>query len=167
MSEKKRGIVDPLRTVDPVRKPPPAPAARPSGKKRIDLDEIDRDADLAIPNKFSIRTKHASFNITSTTATTDGEAFDILADCVADLFVVHAVATMLLASGIGVRCFDRMWNVPGEETPASTFKSGDSVIWFTEKPLDEGALVLARIMQSPYAASTLHQRGVVVMMTTS
>lgn len=74
---------------------------------------------------------------------------------------------MLTATGIGVRCKDRMFNVPTEDEVASTLKNATSCFWFVQKPLDQGVLVLARILRSPYAAPTLHRYGITVMMTAS
>lgn len=166
MSDKKpRGIVDPWRTVDPVHRPPKPP--RVPDKKKIDLEDIDRDADLVIPIKHVIRTTHACFEVTSKTASTLAEAFDVFAECICALFDVRSVSNVLMSAGIGVRCHDRTQNDPGKETPASTLKGGSSVIWFVQKPLNEGALVLARILRSPDAAATLHRYKVVVMMTAS
>ena len=164
MSEKKgRGVVDPWRTVDPVHPPKPAPPSR----KRIDPDEVDHDADLAIPNTIVIRSTHTCFNVTAVGIESDADAFNRLAECVADLFGIKDIAVMLYAAGIGVRCSDRMLNVPSEDVQTSTLKAGGSGLWFTEKPLDQGVLELARIMRSPYAASTLRRYGITSMMTSS
>jgi hypothetical protein len=167
MSDKKpRGIVDPWRTVDPVHRPS-KPARVPDQKTKIDLDDIDRDADLVAPNKHVIRTTHACFEVTSRTATTLAEAFDVFAECLIGLFNVRSAKDMLISAGIGVQCFDRSGNVPDKGAPASTLKGGHSTIWFVQKPVNEGALVLARILRSPDAAATLHRYKVVVMMTAS
>jgi hypothetical protein len=165
VSDKKpKGIVDPWRKVEPLR---PAPQVVTPSRKRINLDEVDRDADLAIPGKQVLRFMHACFDVTSTRVQTASDALDVLADCIADLFSIHDISAMLTAAGIGVRCKDRMFNVPSEEESASTLKNATSCFWFVQKPLDQGVLVLARILRSPYAAPTLHRHGVTVMMTAS
>jgi hypothetical protein len=165
VSDKKkgRGVVDPWRTVDPISVPKPVTPAR----KRIDIDEIDHDADMAIPVTCILRYAHVSFKITAVNLQTETDAFDLLANCVADLFLDTAVSPMLVAIGIGVRCRDRMFNVPSEDTAASTLKAGTSVLWFPDKPIDQGVLELARVLRSPHAAETLHKYGVTVMMTAS
>jgi hypothetical protein len=131
------------------------------------MDEYDHDADLAIPNTAIIRTTHACFNVTAVDVESEADAFNRLAECVADLFSVKDTAVMLNAAGVGVRCSDRMVNAPSEDVQTSTLKAGKSVLWFTEKPLDQGVLELARIMRSPHAASTLRRYGITIMMTSS
>jgi len=161
---KKRGIVDPWRTVEPLRQPV---RVEPSSRARINLDEIDRDADMAIPNKHVIRSKHVGFDVTSTRVQTDNDALDVLANCVADLFMVQGVSTMLVDAGIGVRYNDTVLNAPSEGAPASTLKSDASVLWFIGQPLDRGMLALAKVLRTSFAAPILRRFGIVVMMTAS
>lgn len=164
MSEKKgRGVVDPWRTVDPIKVTKPVTPAR----KRIDIDEIDHDADLAIPVTCLLRYTHACFKVTAVNLSSETDAFDLVASCVADLFLDSNVNPMLMAVDIGVRCRDRMFNAPSDVTPASTLKAGTSVLWFPNKPIDQGVLELARILRTPHAAETLQKYGVTVMMTAS
>lgn len=164
MTDRKKGIVDPWRTVEPVR-----PVIRPTRpeRKRINIDEIDHDADLVVPGRHVLRSTHACFDITSTRIQTEGDALDVLATCVATLFRIPAMAAMLKDGGVGVRCPDYMWNVPSEDIPASTLRSESSALWFAHKPLDQGMLTLAKTLRSHLAVETLRRYGIVVMMTAS
>lgn len=160
--KKGRGIVDPWRKVEPLRAPPRPQAVE---RERIDLDEIDRDADLADLGRYVIRSKHAGFDVTSTRVETPADALEVLADCICALFLNKAIGTALIEAGIGIRFRDRAWNVPSEETPASQLKGGNSTIWFIEMPLDQGMLTLAKILRTFSASPTLRRFGVVVMLT--
>ena len=166
MSDAKRGrgIVDPWRKVEPLRAPPRTPAVE---RERIDLDDIDRDADLAVPGRYIIRSEHACFDVTSTRVETPADALEVLADCVCTLFMNKAIGTTLIDAGIGIRFRDRAWNVPSEETPASQLTGGKAVIWFVEMPLDQGMLVLAKILRTIAVSTTLRRYGIVVMLTAS
>jgi len=165
VTKKNRGIVDPWRSVDMLR---PAPAPAPvSTRKKINLDEIDHDADLAIPGKYALRFKHVCFNMTSVRIHVSGDALDVFADCVSDLYTVRVLADLLKDAGIGVQRPGREWNVPAPEVPASTLKSKTACLWFIGETLDIGTLALARVMRSPHAAAALRRHGVVVMLTAS
>lgn len=162
MSEKRKGIVDPWRKVEPLH--PPPRVAR-TLRERIDIEDIDRDADLAIPGRYTIRSAHVAFTVLSVRVAVPADAMDVLADCVATLWLNREVGPALVAAGIGVRCKRGTWNVPSADEPASTLEGGASILWFIQKPIDEGMLVLARILRAPPAASTLQKFGVTVMLT--
>ena len=163
MTDKPKGIVDPWRKVEPLRKPerkPPTPAQQ----DRIDISDIDRDADLAIPGRHTIRFEHASFQVTSVRVETPKDALDVLANAVVDAWMIRPVGAAFTAAGIGVRYRERAFNVPSEESPASTIKGGNATLWFIGKPLDTGMLVLARVLRMPEAAAICKKHGVTVMM---
>lgn len=160
----KTGIVDPWRLVDPVRAPP---RPRPAERTQIDLDEIDHDADLAIPGQYTIRSRHACFHISSTRIEMVSDALDVLADCIAELYGNKTLGIALEAAGIGVRTKSGAWNTPSDDESASVLKSDDAIIWFIRKPADQGMLSLARILRSPIATPTLRKHGVTVMITSS
>lgn len=165
MTKKPVGIVDPWRTVDPLHpapKPPPTP-----GRRRIDLSEIDLDADLAIPGTYTLRFKHASFHITSTRLKTSADALGILVDSLMALIPLRDMASALRTAGIGIRQPTHDWNVPPANTPASTLATATQGLWFTGVDLDTGTLQLARIIRHPLAANTLRRHGIVVMLTSS
>jgi hypothetical protein len=155
--KKRRGIVDPWREVAPVR---PSPAA----KNRVDLEDIDLDADLAIPGQYTIRSKHVSFSVTSVKIDTPRDALVILAMCVAALWGVKVCREDLAQAGIGVRCGRVEWNPLLPETPASTLSVEDAVIWFRQVTLDQGMLNLGRILRRSEAAETCRRHGIVVML---
>jgi hypothetical protein len=165
MTKKTVGIVDPWRTVDVLRPTPvvPSPAA---GRRRINLDEIDHDADLAIPGQQVLRFEHASFNVTSKRIKTSTDAFHVLVNCVADLSLLRSVAEALQDAGIGVRVRNRTWNMPSTPERVSTLQCETSCLWFSETTVDGGTHRLARIMRSPPAAPALRQHGITVMLTT-
>ncbi len=160
MTRKPMGIVDPWRTVDPVHAPGRVSAPRP---ERIDLEDKDLDADLAIPGRYVIRSTHVSFDVVSVRVQTPKDALDVLADCIADAWLTRPVGNALAAAGIGVRSTHSSFHVPDERTPASTLKGGTGALWFVQKPLDQGMLVLARILRMPEVAAICKRHGVTVM----
>lgn len=161
MTERRKGILDPWRTVDSVR--PPERVVTPT-KERIDVAEIDFDADLAIPGRYGIRSTRVCFDIVSVHIATPMDALSVLANCIWDLHLIKPLGAALLAAGIGVRCRDRAWNAPTADAPASVLKSDDVAIWFVEKPLEQGMLILARILRIPEAAPLCKRHGVTVML---
>lgn len=162
MTERRKGIVDPWRTVDSVR--PPERVAAPT-QERIDIAEIDFDADLAIPGRYILRSAHSCFDVISIHIATPKDALSVLANCIWDAHIIKPLGEALLSAGIGVRCRDRVWNQPPTDAAASTLKSDDVTIWFVEKPFDQGMLVLARILRMPEGAHTCKRHGVTVMLT--
>lgn len=152
---------DPWRKVDPVRAP-----VRPTEeqRERVDVLEIDHDADLAIPGNYVIRSAHTCFNITSTRVHSPKDALDVLAECIIDVSRIKTVGDALLDAGIGTRCRKRSWNVPENDTPASVFKGGETTLWFVQMPIDPGMLVLARILRMPEAAVVCKKHGIAVML---
>jgi hypothetical protein len=159
---KKKGIVDPWRTVEPLR--PPVPPSLPV-RERINIEDVDRDADLAIPNKHVIRSEHACFDVTSTRIDTQTDALDLLAECIGVLFLDRQVKPLLVDAGIGVRCLRQAWNEPGPDVAASTLRGGDGVVWFIDQPLDHGMRALARVLRTSAAAPIVRRYGIVVMLT--
>lgn len=163
MTDKPKGIVDPWRKVDAVHptttRPPPTET-----QTRIDPDQIDFDADLAIPGKYVIRSEHTSFAVTSVKVATPQDALKVLIECILGLARIRTVGNAFVTAGIGVQLGKVLWNAPSGDTPASALRSGDNTVWFVEKPLDQGMLVLARLLRGPEAAAACRSHGIVVML---
>lgn len=157
---KKPGIVDPWRRVEPLV--PTRPVLTPA-QERINIADMDMDVDLRIAGRYVIRSPHASFDVTSLRIDAPGDAVAVLADCLIELSAVRPVAEALAAAGVGVRCADRMWNVPSDDEPSARLEGNNAAVWFAQRTLATGMLVLARILREPAAANTLHKHGVVVM----
>lgn len=155
-NDRPKGIIDPWRRVAPLR---------PSREDRIDLEDLDHDADLAVPLQHVLRSRYASFNVVSTRLTSPASALDVLADCVGTCWKIPALRDALIAAGIGVRCTLGAWNVPSEETPSSTMKGESGMLWFAHVPLDEGMRRLARILRQAAAATTIKAHGITPMLT--
>jgi hypothetical protein len=162
MSDKRKGIVDPWRKVPPLR-PGPRPA-RPEGRK--DLDGDWRDDDLAVPHKYVIRSKHVSFDVTSVRVETASDALDVLADCIAELWIDKHVGVALANANIGVRTRMIMYNAPTPEVKASRLESAHSMIWFIGDTIDEGMAKLGRILRHSAALPTTKRYGITTMLNT-
>lgn len=163
MTDKKRGIVDPWRRVDPFV---PSRAPAPQEGKR-DLDDSEwRDEDLAIPGKYIIRSKHISFDVTSTRIQVPRDALEVLADCVVELGKNKHVGIALINAAIGARSRMGTFNVPAPSVAASRLENGLIAIWFVAEPLDRGMAKLGRILRSSPALPTCRKHGIVTMLKT-
>jgi hypothetical protein len=161
MTDKPKGIIDPWRTVDPVHPPARERASRP---ERIDLEDIDFDVDLAIPGQYVIRSAHVSFRIVSTRLEEPKDALDVLITCILELAKTKLFNEAFRGAGIGVRRGNTEYNTPAPGAPASTLKAEERVIWFEQKSLDAGMLVLARILRMPECATACKKHGITVML---
>lgn len=155
----KKGIVDPWKQVAPLR-----PAPRPETSERVDLEDIDLDADLEIPGRYVLRSKHASIDIVHVRVESPRTALDVLADCLADLRKVKPLGAAMIAAGVGVRCRTGSWNIPQEGTPASILQSSNATVWFVGRDFDQGILALVKLLRESAASSTLRKWGIVPML---
>lgn len=155
----KKGIVDPWKMVQPLRPPP-----REERGERLDLDDIDLDADLEIPGRYVIRSKHASIDIHHVRVDSPRSALDVLADCLAELRKIKPLGAAMIASGIGVRCRTGAWNIPPDGTPASLLQSTNATVWLVGKDIDQGILALVKLLRESAASSTLRKWGIVPML---
>lgn len=158
MTDKPKGIVDPWKRVDPLRAPP-----RAARSQRIDLQDIDFDADLAIPGQYLIKSEYASINVVHVRVQQPADALDVLADCLVDAWTDKAIAQALLDAGIGVRGSAGMRNVPDEDTAASLLRGGACAIWFIGESVDRGMLTLVRVLRLPGAANAIKKWGITPM----
>jgi hypothetical protein len=165
MTNKPKGILDPWRRVEPLQpQKRSAPPSQTEERQRINIEDVDRDADLAIPGSYTIRTTHSSFHVVSVRVDTPKDALDVLADCVIEAWRIKPLGSALSVAGVGVRNRTYSYNVPVQNEQASTLKGGDATLWFVQKPLDQGMLILARILRMPEAAALCKKHGVTVML---
>lgn len=156
MSEKPRGIVDPWRRVAPLRAD-----SRATTSERKDLKDIDLDADLAVPGRYTLRSEHASIEVLHVRIETPKDALDVIAECLCDAARLPASATLLRDLNIGVRSRMTTWNVPA--TDASRIEGSTSTIWFAGRTFDHGMLALARVLRSPALAPMARKWGITPM----
>ena len=158
MTDKPKGIVDPWKRVDPLRAPPRAPRA-----ERIDLQDIDFDADLVIPGQYLIKSEYASVNVIHVRVQQPADALDVLADCIVDAWTDKAISQAMLGANVGVRGHGGMRNVPDEHTAASLLRGGECAIWFIGETVDRGMLALVRVLRLPGAARAIKKWGITPM----
>lgn len=156
MSEKPRGIVDPWRSVAPLR-----PGARPARGQRKDLEDIDLDADLAIPGRWTLRFEHASIEVSHVRVESPVDALDVVAECLREASRSAAPAALLRGLRIGVRVGSSAWNAPAAES--SSLEGESSTIWFAGQGLEHGVLALARALRSPSLAPIARKWGITPM----
>lgn len=152
---------DPWRHVEPLH--PKARPARDPGE-RINLEDIDLDADLAIPGRWVIRSEHACFDVVHVKVERPIDALRLLAQCILEIGAIKAVAAALTGAGIGAKAAGRKVNEPAADMPASQLAGDGVAVWFVQKPLDQGMLLLARILRSPAVAPIVRKHGITVML---
>lgn len=157
MSDRKSGISNPWDVKGAV-----APTEKSS--RKIDLKDIDFDADLAVPGKYVIRGRLAAFDVTHVGVHQPGDALYILADLLMHLFRTEEGIARLSAAGVGVYIDDNSFNEPDEGEPVSKLEAEHAVVWFRGVGLDQGMLELARVLKEPFAATSAKQWGVTPML---
>ena len=157
---KPKGIIDPWRQVDKLR---PSPRPAPTEGK-IDLEDIDLDADLQIPGRFVIRSEHASIDITHMRVESPRSSLDVLADCLAELRKIKPLGGAMISAGIGVRGRTGAWNVPPEGTAATVLQSTNSTMWFIGKDFNQGMLALTKLLRESVATPVVKKWGIVPML---
>lgn len=157
---KPKGIVDPWRQVDRLRQPP---RVEPTSSK-INLEDIDFDADLQIPGRHIIRAEHASIDITHVRVDSARASLDVLVDCLAEMRKVKPLGSSMISVGIGIRGRHGAWNVPPDGTEATVLQSSDSTLWFLGKNFDQGMLALVRLLRETAAVPIVKKWGIVPML---
>ncbi len=146
---------DPWRIVDPLRS---TPVERPTGK--IDLKDKDMDADLRPTRACIIRFRSCSFEIVGTDLYKPEDALARLVRCVAEL---KKASTTLLLGEIHPKVV--------ENTQAATLACGQHTLSFVGMTLDQGTLVLSRVLMAagrdPKLAPILRSNGITPMLRTT
>lgn len=159
---KKPGIVDPWRQIEPLKKPT---RPVPSPKEKKNLSDIDFDADLAIPGKYVIRSKHASISVTSVRVKLPKDALEVLADCLLELTAYPQLCMELKYIGLGIDTESKKFNMPSSASNASSLSSDTVTLLFNEQSLDHGILALVKILRASISATNiLNKHGVVPML---
>lgn len=151
MTTPKKGIVDPWRVVDPI-KPVARPAAVPT-KKKINLNEVDFDADLRVAETMTLSSRHGSVMLQSTHIQTANDGLRALVQCLFEILELYDGPELFDAAGIGFKLADRVWNEPplGVRAAAISSSAGyvpDVALWFHKTSYDSGMLQLLRLLNN-------------------
>lgn len=157
-----RKIPDPWRRVEPVISRPRAPA--PPTREKIDIMDVDLDADLAVPGTYAIRVADVTYHVTSRQVGAPQDALKILASCILELSRIPRCAEALKNAEIGATTDEGSFNRPPSGGQASSLKTDAAAVWFLDQPLEEGARALARILRSAEAIAVCKRLGIVVML---
>jgi hypothetical protein len=158
------GIRDPWRVVQPIE-PPPRSANGPG--KRIDVADIDLDADLAVPHYHVFRSRHGAVEVRSTAIETTGDALRELARLLAESWPTRGPE--ITAAGIGYWVDGDGRNVPADDAPLSALRAetpdapNHAAIYFTGQTFDDGMRRLIRVLKKSNPP-LLAKRGVTPMM---
>jgi hypothetical protein len=151
MTPPKKGIVDPWRVVDPI-KPPPKPAATFT-KKKINLNEIDFDADLRLPETMTLSSKHGTVMIKNTRISTANDGLRDLVQCLFQILELYDGPELFDRAAVGFKLADRVWlePPPGVRAAAVSTAPGympETALWFHKTSYDSGMLQLIRLLNN-------------------
>jgi hypothetical protein len=135
-----KGIIDPWRLVTPLQKKPEVPQ---DPKKRIDLTEIDFDADLCSLERYIFATPHGSILVTGRNITSEDSALLKLAQCLQDISSSNQGQALLLQADIGHTFGD-----PPPHTRLETKSKPYAAIYFRDQTYEEGMLHLIKLLNT-------------------
>lgn len=162
----RRGIVDPWRIVEPLYKPAPPPP--PPENKRIDLTQIDIDADLRAPQQCAIRCRSGSILIRSKKIESGNDALRELARCLKQLALDKANEATLRDLEISVHIGAAPETTTNARLATAEGYEPTVAICFHRQTCDDGMLRLIKFLNAvsrrPANADVLKKWGVVPMM---
>lgn len=148
MSEKKTGIVDPWRIVEPLKAPKPA---TPEPNRKIDLNEIDFDADLRSAQTCIFKSDYGSVIVTARDLETQSHGLRHLVRCLFEILGWPDGQRLLEAASIGLEYGPRIWLKPSDGERASLLQTTEdftprSTIWFIRQTYDDGMRALIKLL---------------------
>ena len=147
----KKGIVDPWRIVTPLVEPKKAPRVATQTKAKIDLANIDWDADLRVPGMYIFRATGCCIKVTNKQIFTGCDALRDLVQCLFQILELIDGPDLLEEANIGLVLHDREWLVPQAEVRASLLSTPvdyapKSMLYFRMQSQDHGMLRLVRLL---------------------
>jgi len=151
MSDGKKGIVDPWRIVAPLTPPEKPPRQATQTKAKIDLANIDWDADLRTPGSHIFRAEGACIQVTNKQIDTAADALRDLVQCLFQILELFDGPDLLEEAGIGVSRQGREWLVPAAGVPATRLATPDNYVprtelYFIRQSYDHGMVKLVRLL---------------------
>lgn len=148
----KKGIVDPWRIDEPFHKPAPPPSMGME-RKKINLSDIDWDADLRVAESYIFQSRHGSIKVQNKTITSGNDALRDLVCCLFQVLETMDGPDLLENAKIGIKLHTREWQEPVADLPVARMRSTEAytpeaTIWFLQQTFDEGMLRLIRLLNS-------------------
>lgn len=146
----KRGIVDPWRVDEPFKKAKPAPMPT---RRRINLDEIDFDADMKVDEVCFIRSPRGTIEVKSKRVASGNDALRDLVQCLFQILEEDDGPDLFEAINVGFKLHDREWLEPASDVPATSISTADGYIpetriWFLRQPYADGMLRLIQLLNA-------------------
>lgn len=151
----RKGICDPWRVVEPFE--PPKPVALPE-RRRVNLDDIDFDADLRMPETCLFRSRHGSIRVKNKQVASSNDGLRDLVRCLFQILEQEDGPGLFEDINVGFSLLDRKWLEPAAEVTASRLRTTEdyrpaATIWFRQQSFDRGMLglikLLNRVQQRP------------------
>lgn len=165
----KTGVVDPWRVVEPLH-----PPARKPSTKRINLSEIDFDADLTAPKTYSFSSAHGSVEVKARGADNPSAALCVLVQCLFEILEQLDGPDIFQPLHIGFSLAEREWAVPSPVLLAEVLSTTEgysprACLYFVGQSYDHGMLRLIKALnvvrkRPGTAGSDILKRGGVVPM---
>ena len=148
----KKGIIDPWRIDEPFHKPAPSMTPTPEHKK-INLSDIDWDADLRVAEAFIFQSRHGSIKVQNKAIASGNDALRDLVRCLFQILETMEGPDLLENAKIGMKLHTREWQEPVSDLPVSRMRSTEAyipeaTIWFLQQTYDEGMLRLIRLLNN-------------------
>lgn len=146
----KKGIVDPWRVAEPFEKPKPAPLPT---ARRINISEVDFDADLKVAEVCYIRSPRGTIEVKNKRLTSGNDALRDLVQCLFQILEEEDGPDLFEEINVGFKLHGRAWLEPAVDVPAASIAtSSDYVpearIWFLRQPFGDGMLRLIKLLNA-------------------
>lgn len=146
----KKGIVDPWRVAEPFERT--KPVATPQ-RRRINLNEIDFDADLKVAEVCYIRSPRGTIEVKNKRLTSGNDALRDLVQCLFQILEEEDGPDLFENIDVGFKLHDRVWLEPAIDVPAASIATSASYapearIWFLRQPFSDGMLRLIQLLNA-------------------
>jgi hypothetical protein len=160
----RRGIVDPWRVVEPLHKPAPPPAPAPN--QRINLDQIDFDANIRPMQQCAIRCRSGSILMRSNRIANGNDALRDLAQCLTELSTLKDMRTDWSNACVALGDAELASNARGAFITTQPGYTPATTIVFAAQTYDDGMLRLIKFLNlaTRRHPAMLKSWGVVPMM---
>lgn len=143
-----RGIVDPWRLTGPPKEVP-----KPEGKARIDLADIDFNADLRVPNRYVFRSVQGSVEVHNLEIETANDALRDLVVCLLALSRSPEALSAFDKAGIGCSLDQDTCNAPADVLSCAGMYTvagyaPAAAVYFLNQSYNDGMARLVRLLNS-------------------
>jgi hypothetical protein len=146
-----RGIVDPWRVVEPLHAPG-SEAANSAAPRRVNLDQIDFDRDLRVPQSCTFRSRAGSIRVHGRSIASGSDGLRELVSCLFQILDAKTGTDWFESADLGFSLSARQWRLPPSDCPAAALRTADgyepqTALYFRRQTYDDGMLRLIKLLQ--------------------